>query len=95
MRQKGKEMKKTTLELGIPSYIAVETEEKAGTWQFEGTKWTDGDVCVEVESGKVFVQAQTSRVNPSVCVSRFRFAGRHGSWAAPGREPMEIPSGWE
>ena len=55
-------MKKTTLELGIPSYIAVETEEKAGTWQFEGTKWTDGDVCVEVESGKVFVQAQTSRV---------------------------------
>lgn len=55
-------MKKTTLELGIPSYIAVETEEKAGTWQFEGTKWTDGDVCVEVDSGKVFVQAQTSRV---------------------------------
>ena len=35
-------MQKKIIELGKPSYITVETEEKMQTSEFEGTGWTAG-----------------------------------------------------
>ena len=55
-------MQKKIIELGKPSYITVETEEKMQTSEFEGTGWTDGDVCVEVENGKISVKAEAAAV---------------------------------